>query len=203
MANHRIRFLASDEEFDDFAFEVESVDFQSEMAEYKADDDEEELEGLFVVAPVRSPSAVVVVQTASIEITRIETAPMGVSKRSDSASIAASTAQAKKKSMAAKTQAPKTGSMPKATTRKGKADSKPASTKVVANTERKISTKTGMKNATKKAVKKAAKKAAVKAQAKKAVKKVVKAPAKKAPAKKAPAKKAPVKKTAKKAAKKK
>ena len=210
MFNSRVHFLSADEEFDDFAFEDEHVDIESEIAEYRLEsgEDDDEMEGFFV-SPVEStrsaPLHVIgTVQTEIITLKQIRTAPVGAVTKSAPPKIAVKPTAAKENPTAKKAQ-PSKKLQASAT---GKEASKPAATQGAANkSERKISKKTGMKNATKKAVKQVAKKAAVKAPSKTVAKKaatvVKKSAAPKAPVKKAPAKKAPVKKTAKKAAKKK
>ena len=210
MHNSRVRFLSPDEEFDDFAFEDEPVDIESEMSEYRlgSGDEDDETESLFV-SPVESARIVPLhvigtVQTEIITLKQIRTAPQGAATKSAPPKIAVKPTVAKENPTAKKAQ-PSKKLQAFAT---GKEASRPAATQGAANkSERKIGKKTGMKNATKKAVKQVAKKAAVKAPSKTVAKKaavvVKKTAAPKAPVKKAPAQKAPVKQTAKKVAKKK
>ena len=173
MFEPRLRFLASDEDFDDFAFEDETVDLEVEIGEYQFDDHEDELDSVSpVIVFIPPPRVVIASQALSIESTELASVV-----RKKPASV---------RSISDKRQTRKSLSTP------NRATSKPIAKKAVAKTERKISSKQRMKDAAKKAIKKAVKKAAKKAVVKTPAKK---APVKKAPAKKAPKKQAPVKKT--------
>ena len=60
MFEPRLRFLASDDDFDDFAFEDETVDLEFEIGEYRLDDHDDEPDPI-AAAIVFVPSPVVVI----------------------------------------------------------------------------------------------------------------------------------------------
>ena len=160
MFETRLRFLASDDDFDDFAFE-ETVDLEFEIGEYRLEDHEEELDTVSPVIVFVPPPRVVItspapaVQSMNVRDKRQTRKPLAkVAKTDKKISLKQRTKEAAKK--AVKKAIKKT--VVKAPAKKAPAKKAPATVKKSPPKKAPVKKAPAKKTPAKKATKKTAKK---------------------------------------------